>query len=287
MSPFDYVAPATLEEALMVLREHGDEAKVLAGGQSLVPLLNYRLAKPRVVVDINDLPLAAIRVADGHLSLGALVRHHHLEESADIARHCPLLKEAAALIGNVRVRTLGTVGGSLAHADPAAELPLVLIALDARVNVRSAREHRTLTARDFFAGYLTTALAPDELITDIEVPVLGDAGYAVEEFARRAGDFALVAALAVVRVSARGRIETARLAFGGVGSTPLRVGAAEDVLVGHEPSEERLARAATVAAAALEPQDDAFASAAYRRLLAQVLSRRALARAVARALEVA
>jgi carbon-monoxide dehydrogenase medium subunit len=240
-----------------------------------------------VVVDINDLPLAAIRVADGRLSLGALVRHHHLEESADIARHCPLLKEAAALIGNVRVRTLGTVGGSLAHADPAAELPLVMVALDARVNVRSARGHRTLAAPAFFAGYLTTALAADELITDVDLPVLGDAGYALEEFARRAGDFALVAALAVVRVGARGRIEMARLAFGGVGPTPLRITAAEDSLLGQEPSEEQLARAAAVAADALDPQDDPFASAAYRRLLARVLARRALARAVGRALEVA
>jgi CO/xanthine dehydrogenase FAD-binding subunit len=278
MHPFDYEAPATLEDALALLAEHRDEAKVLAGGQSLVPILNYRLAKPRVVVDINDLPLAAIRVADGRLSLGALVRHHHLEESADIARHCPLLKEAAALIGNVRVRTLGTVGGSLAHADPAAELPLVMVALDARVNVRSARGHRTLAA---------PALAADELITDVDLPVLGDAGYALEEFARRAGDFALVAALAVVRVGARGRIERARLAFGGVGPTPRRITAAEDSLLGQEPSEEQLARAAAVAADALDPQDDPFASAAYRRLLARVLARRALARAVARALEVA
>jgi CO/xanthine dehydrogenase FAD-binding subunit len=287
MHPFDYEAPATLDDALALLAEHRDEAKVLAGGQSLVPLLNYRLAKPRVVVDINDLPLAAIRVDDGHLSLGALVRHHHLEESADVARHCPVLKEAAALIGNVRVRALGTVGGSLAHADPAAELPLAMVALDARLHVRSAAGERALDARQFFTGYLSTALAPDELIIDIHVPVIDDAGYALEEFARRAGDFALVSALAVVGIDARGRVEKARLGVGGAGPAPLRVPAAEDLLVGHEPSDEQLARVAAVAADALDPQGDPFASAAYRRHLARVLTRRALTRAVARALEVA
>ncbi|HEY3068401.1 MAG TPA: xanthine dehydrogenase family protein subunit M [Methylomirabilota bacterium] len=287
MHPFEYEAPATLHDALALLAEHRDEAKVLAGGQSLVPLLNYRLAKPRVVVDINDLPFAAIRVDDGHVSLGALVRHHHLEESADVASHCPVLKEAAALIGNVRVRALGTVGGSLAHADPAAELPLVMVALDARLDVRSARGQRTLAAREFFTGYLSTALAPDEVIVDVRVPVIGDAGHALEEFARRAGDFALVAALAVVSLDARGRVATARLGVGGVGPTPVRLPAAEDALVGHEPSDERLTRVAAVVADALDPQADAFASAAYRRHLARVLIRRALTRAVARALEVA
>ena len=287
MHPFEYEAPATVDDALALLAEHRDDAKVLAGGQSLVPLLNYRLAKPRVVVDINDLPLAAIRIDDGHLSLGALVRHHHLEESADVARHGPLLKEAAALIGNVRVRALGTVGGSIAHADPAGELPLAMVALDARLHLRSAVGQRALSAREFFTGYLSTALAVDELIVDVHVPLMGEAGYALEEFARRAGDFALVAALAIVKVDARGRVEAARLAVGGVGPTPVRVTAAEDALLGHEPSDERLARAAGVAADALDPQSDPFASAAYRRHLARVLTRRALTRAVARALDVA
>ena len=135
MYPFEYVAPATLEEALGLLREHGDEGKVLAGGQSLIPILQYRLARPRVVIDINGLPLGDIVVEDGRVRLGALVRHHQLEESDAIARRCPVLGEAARLIGNVRVRTLGTVGGSLAHADPAAELPAVMTALDARLAV--------------------------------------------------------------------------------------------------------------------------------------------------------
>ncbi len=286
MHPFEYAAPATVDDALGLLVEHGAEAKVLAGGQSLVPILNYRLAKPRIVVDINDLPLAAIRVEDGRLTLGALVRHHHLEESADVARHCPVLTEAAGLVGNVRVRSLGTLGGSVAHADPAAELPLALVALGARIGVRSARGRRTIEARGFFTGFLSTALAPDELLTEVEVPVMRGAGSAIEEVARRAGDFALVAALAVVGLDRRGRVETARLAFAGVGPTPARVVAAEEALVGQEPSADRLAHAAALAAEGLDPQSDPFASAAYRRLLARVLARRALTRAVVRAMGV-
>src|SRR5437016_7922922 len=169
MYPFEYVAPATLEEALGLLREHGDEGKVLAGGQSLIPILQYRLARPRVVIDINGLPLGDIVVEDGRVRLGALVRHHQLEESDAIARRCPVLGEAARLIGNVRVRTLGTVGGSLAHADPAAELPAVMTALDARLAVAGPSGRRTLAARDFFTGLLTTALAPDEIVTGVEI----------------------------------------------------------------------------------------------------------------------
>src|SRR5207302_7558896 len=192
MYPFEYVAPATLEEALGLLREHGDEGKVLAGGQSLIPILQCRLARPRVVIDINGLPLGDIVVEDGRVRLGALVRHHQLEESDAIARRCPVLGEAARLIGNVRVRTLGTLGGSLAHADPAAELPAVMAALDARLTVASASGRRSIAARDFVTGPLTTALAPDEIVTEVEISTSPARGFAVEEFARRAGDFGLV-----------------------------------------------------------------------------------------------
>src|SRR5437016_3646898 len=278
--PFEYAAPETLAEALALLREHGAEAKVLAGGQSLVPLLNYRLARPRLVVDINGLPLAGVRVDNGSLQLGALTRHHELEELPEIARSAPLLPEVARLIGNVRVRSLGTVGGSLAHADPAAELPMAVVALDARLTLASASGSRTVPARDFFTGYLSTALAPDELLTAIQVPVTLGMGWAVEEFARRAGDFAVVAVAAGVSLDRRGRVDDARLALGGVADRPVRATAAEDVLRGQEPSAERLARAAEVVRERLDPQSDAFASGAYRRLLAGVLTRRALTRAV-------
>ena len=286
MHAFEYQAPATIEEALDLLAEHRDDAKVLAGGQSLVPLLNYRLARPRVVVDVNGLPLDRVRVAGGRLVIGALTRHAALEEAAEVARACPLLREAAALIGNVRVRTLGTLGGSLAHADPAAELPMAMVALDARLGVAGRRGRRTIEARDFFTGYLTTALAPDELLVDVEVPAMRDTGWAVEELSRRAGDFAIVAVTALIRLDARGRVDDARMAFGGVGPTPVRVPVAEDLLLGAEPTPERLAEAADAARDALRPQSDAFVSAAYRRLLAGVLAQRALTRALARAMAV-
>jgi len=278
--PFEYVAPDTLEEALALLRAHGAEAKVLAGGQSLVPLLNYRLARPRLVVDITGLPLAHVRAEDGWLRVGGLARHHALEEFAEIARACPLLPEVARLIGNVRVRSLGTVGGSLAHADPAAELPLAMVALDARLTLASASGRRTVAARDFFTGYLSTALGADELLTEIAVPVTRGMGWAVEEFARRAGDFAVVAVAAGVSLDRRGRVDDARVAFAGVADRPVRATAAEDALRGQEPSADRLARVAEIARDGLDPQSDAFVSGAYRRLLAGVLARRALARAV-------
>jgi carbon-monoxide dehydrogenase medium subunit len=285
MVPFEYLAPATLQETLEILERHGEEAKVLAGGQSLVPLLNYRLARPRVLVDINGLPLGGIRVEDGWLRLGALTRHATLEESGEIARLCPVLGEAASLIGNVRVRTLGTLGGSLAHADPAAELPMAVLALDARLTLERPDGRRSVPAREFFRGYLTTALGADELVTAVEVPVTGGMGYAVEEFARRAGDFAVVAVTALVSLDGAGRVEDARLALAGVAPMPVRVPEAEELLRGREPTDERLGLAAAAVRKALAPESDAFVSAAYRKHLAMVLGRRALARAVARAAE--
>jgi carbon-monoxide dehydrogenase medium subunit len=280
---FAYEAPATVEGAVDLLRRHGADAKVLAGGQSLVPLLNYRLADPRVVVDINDLPLGGVTSDNGRLKLGALVRHHQLEESDEIARQCPVLREAAALIGNVRVRALGTVGGSLAHADAAAELPMVTLALDGRLTLVSATGTRTLDARDFFTGPLTTAMRPDELLTEIDLAAPPATGWAIEEIARRAGDFAIVAVTALVSLDRRGRVAHTRLAFGGVAATPVRAVAAEEALSGQEPTAERLAQAAILARDALSPQSDAFVSGAYRRHLAGVLTRRALTRATVRA----
>jgi len=284
---FEYVAPETLDEALALLAEHGSEAKALAGGQSLIPVLNYRLARPRIIVDLNGLRLGGVRVEGEQIALGALTRHCVLEESAELAGACPILGDAARLIGNVRVRTLGTVGGSLAHADPAGELPLVMVALGASLTLRRARGVRRVTAADFFTGYLTTVLEPDELVTEVEVPATRGKGTAVEELARRVGDFAMVAVAAVVSVDRRGRVDEARLAYGGVGPRPLRARSSEDALIGQEPTAERVALAARTARASLRPQSDAFVSAAYRSLLVEVLGRRALTRAVSRALEAA
>jgi CO/xanthine dehydrogenase FAD-binding subunit len=285
--PFEYAAPQSLDEALAILAEHGAEARVLAGGQSVIPLLNYRLARPRIIVDISRCLSPAIRVQGEGIALGALTRYCDLEESGEIARACPVLAEAASLIGNVRVRSLGTVGGSLAHADPAAELPLAVVALDGSLVLRSARGTRRVRAADFATGYLATALEPDELITEVEIPTTRGRGTAVEELARRAGDFAMVAALGLVSVDRRGRVEEARLAYAGVGARPLRAAAAEEALVGREPTADRVALAARIARAGIAPQGDALVSAAYRSLLIEVLGRRALARAATRAMEAA
>ena len=167
---------------------HRDDAKILAGGQSLVPLLNYGLAVPRMIVDVGGLPLHRMSVTDGRLRLGALVRYQQLEESEDIARHCPILREAVALVGNVRVRSLGTIGGSMAHADPAAELPMVMLALDGRFTLASTAATRQVEAREFFTGPLTTVMRADELLTELDVVAGDDRGWAVEEVVRRAGD---------------------------------------------------------------------------------------------------
>jgi len=283
--PFDYRAPKTLAEALGLLAEFGEEAKPLAGGQSLVPLLTLRLARPAVLIDLNGLDgLRETRREGDWLQVGALVRHRALERGDGPLAACPLLQEAASFIGNVRVRTLGTIGGSLAHADPAAELPAVVRALDGMVLVRGPRGERAVPAAEFFVGALTTALAPGELVIGVRLPVLGPrTGYAVEEFSRRAGDFAVVAAVAVMELSPAGDIARARVALGGVGSVPQRLPALEAALAGGRPDADRLRREALETSDALEPEGDVHASAAYRRHLARILTARALARAAAAA----
>jgi len=279
--PFEYHVPDTLEEAVDLLRTYGEDAKPLAGGQSLVPMLTLRLARPRVVVDLNNLDvLRAVRRDDGHLVIGALVRHRALERGDGPLAACPVLQEAAALIGNVRVRTLGTIGGSLAHADPAAELPAVIRALNGTLITRGPAGDRAVPAHDFFTGILSTALAPDELLVGVRLPVLGPGtGYAVEEFSRRAGDFAIVAAVAIVEVGAPGRIERARLALAGVGPVPQRPERLEAVLAGVPPEAGALREAVWGTPLEIDPGSDAHASAPYRRHLARVLTVRALMRA--------
>lgn len=284
--PFRYERATSVAEAVERLRRGGPGAKVLAGGQSLVPMMNLRLVEPERVVDINDLPLAHLRREDGVLVLGALVRHHTLEESEDVRALCPLLSEAAAWVGNVRVRSLGTLGGSLAHADPAAELPMASLALDAELVLEGPEGRRTVQASAFFRGSLATALEPAELVTEVRVPVREHGeGWAVEEFALRYGDFALVAAAVRVRLDRDGRIAHARVALAGVGATPVRARGAEDRLTGELPDPDRVEGAARAAAEGVEPESDPHASAGYRRHLTYVLTRRALERALNRARE--
>lgn len=285
---FEYHAPASVEEAVGLLAEHGDEAKVLAGGQSLMPLLSLRLARPAHLVDVNGLSeLTGITNGTG-LDLGALVRHRTAERDRDVATANPLVAEAITYIGHAAIRNRGTIGGSIAHADPAAELPAVLAALDGEVVVRSGRGERTIPAAELFEGFLTTTLQPDELLTAVRFPAWpAGAGWSFTEFSRRSGDFAIVGVAAVVQLGAGGAIADARLAFTGVGGTPVRARQAEAALAGQTPSIELWHTAGQEAASELDPSSDLHGTAAYRRHLASVLAERALQEAANRAKDVA
>jgi carbon-monoxide dehydrogenase medium subunit len=280
LPPFDYAAPANVDEALDLLAEHGDEASVLAGGQSLIPLLALRLARPSVVVDINGLgELDGISTSNGSVTVGALTREHVAEDSETLAEKVPLLVAALPYIGHEAIRSRGTIGGSLAHADPAAELPAVALALDAEFVVRSRSGERTVAAADWFEGYLTTARRPEELLVEVRFPAAAPGtATAFEEVARRHGDFAIVAVAASLTV-ADGAIADARVALAGAADVPVRAGDAEKVLVGQKPSEELFDAAARQAADALDPPADLHGSSAYRKKVATALVRRALRKA--------
>jgi CO/xanthine dehydrogenase FAD-binding subunit len=282
---FDYLAPGSVDEAVELLARHGERAKVLAGGQSLVPLLNFRLVRPEFLVDLNRIgALVGIREDDGHLEIGAMTRQRAVERSPLVRARCPLLADAMPLIGHFQIRNRGTVGGSLAHADPAAELPAVVAALGGELIARSARGTRRIAAREFFQGYLTTALAPDELLVGVRLPVAAPGtGTAFLEVSRRHGDFALVGVAAVVTLDAAGTCTRAALALTGVGPTPVVAEAATRRLVGRPPAPELFEEVGRQVAASVTPDSDIHASAEYRQHVAGVLSRRALARAVERA----
>jgi carbon-monoxide dehydrogenase medium subunit len=281
---FEYHRAASIDEVVELLAEYADEAKVLAGGQSLVPLLSLRLARPAHLVDINRVAaLATIENGNG-LTMGALVRHRAVERSDVVGTANPLLAHAVRFIGHSAIRNRGTIGGSIAHADPAAELPAVLLALDGEIEARSVRGTRTIPASALFEGFLTTSLEPDELLTAVRVPAWPvGTGCSVQEFSRRSGDFAIVGVAATVRLDGNGNVGEARLAFSGVDQVPVRATAAESVLAGATPSDELWKSAAHAAATPLEPGSDIHGSAAYRKQLAAVLAERALKEAHARA----
>src|SRR5919109_3950945 len=284
-APFSLFRPKSLNEALNLLRSHGDEAKVLAGGQSLVPLMNFRLAQPRWLVDLNAVEgLSEIKIEDRTLTLGTMVRQRDVEQSLAIAERLPILREAIEQVGYPAIRNRGTVGGSLVHADPAAELPLLSVALDAQFHLRSGDASRSVTAKDFYQGYLLTDIAADELLvaTDFHLPP-ADCGWCCTEIARRHGDFAIVAVAVLLGCGQDQKIDFARIAVGGAGPAPLRVMAAEEALVGERPGPEIFRRAGDIAAQAVEPPDDIHASSSYRRHLTGVLVRRALSVAKGRA----
>jgi len=282
---FEYIAPRTTAEALSALAEYGDGAKVLAGGQSLVPLMNMRLARPEVIVDINEVAeLDYIRGSDvGGLVIGSLTRQRQLERDAVVRNQFPVLTEAAELIGHFQIRNRGTIGGSLAHSDPAAELPAVMTALDAEFVIASSTGERTVTPSEFFVTYLTTALEPNELLTEIRVPALpAGTGSRVYEVSRRHGDFALVGAVTLLEPGARGTIGKARIALFGVNPTPVRATEAEQILAGQQASETLFREAGEIASRDLDPDGDIHASAEYRKEVAAVVVRRALVSAAER-----
>jgi carbon-monoxide dehydrogenase medium subunit len=284
-APFDYHAPRTVDEVLSLLAEHGDEAKVLAGGQSLVPLLAMRLARPSQLVDINDVEgLDGIRPLDRTgVAFGALAREREAERSALVAERLPVLAEALPLIGHVSIRNRGTIGGSMAHADASAELPAVAVITGAEMVVRSAAGERVVPAEDFFAGHFTTSMADDELLTEVRIPSgPAGAGWSFYEIVRRHGDFALVGVAAMV-TQGLDNITEARLALIGVADRAIRASGAEAALVGQPANAEKFAAAAAEATRDLEPGSDMHGSSDFRRHLAGVAVRRALATAASRA----
>jgi aerobic carbon-monoxide dehydrogenase medium subunit len=278
---FAYEAPESLEEALALRAEHAGDSAVLAGGQSLMPLLNLRMAFPGTVIDVGRVSeLSGIREWDGGVAIGATTRQRAAEHSDLIAQRAPLVSRALPNVGHTAIRNRGTVGGSIAHADPAAELPAVALALDAELVARSSSGERTIPASEFFAGYLTTTLEPHELLVEIRLPALAAGhGTAFVELARRHGDFALVGVGAAVALEPSGAIADARLVFIGVGGTPVRAREAEALLRGAMPTDEVYAEVAERAKDELDPGSDSHASASYRRRVAGVLARRALRQA--------
>ena len=277
LPPVEYEAPTTVAEAIDLLAEYSDEASVLAGGQSLIPLLALRLARPEVLIDINGIDeLSGVSATDGWVAIGAMTREYVAEESEIVADAVPLLAAALPFIGHEAIRSRGTIGGSLAHADPAAELPAVARALDAVFVVRGPSGMRVIPAAQWFEGYLTTARRSDELLIEVRFPAAGQGtGVSFQEVARRHGDFAMVG-LAVSLGLSGGMISDARLAFAGVSDVPVRAAAAEDLLVGERPSAELFEEAARRATGDIDPPADLHGSSDYRKTVAAAIVRRGL-----------
>jgi len=277
-APFKYIAATSLEHALSLKAEHGDDAKFLAGGQSLIPTMNFRLARPAVLIDINEIKeLAGIRPSAAATRVGPLTRYRALQRDAALAHLFPLIAEALPHIAHPQIRNRGTIGGNLSHADPASELPMIALALGARFDVRTATQHRWIEASDFFVGALTTDLKPDEMLVEIELPLPKPrTGCCFMEIARRRGDFAIVGVAAMVTIGERDECTQVRLSFCGVGETPVDASSAANVLVGHTPSEDAIRDVAAIVQTMIEPGGSVHATADYQRHVAGVLTERAL-----------
>lgn len=279
---FDYQAPTTVEEVVALLGRHGGEARLLAGGQTLVPMMNFRLATPAIVVDLNRIPeLAYIKNDNDVVRVGAMTRQRAVEFSDIVARDLPVLQAAIRMVGHLPTRSRGTIGGSIANADAAAEIPMVLQALGGEVSVRGPSGERRIAAANLIEDAMITSLAEDEVLTEVRFPKMAPgARFAVEEFSRRHGDFA-IAAVTVVLEMDKGVCASARIATAGVSARSRRIAAAEEVLLGRVVDADGIAAAAAAAAEAIEPLDDRNGSADYRRHLTKVLTSRALQRAAA------
>jgi len=286
-APFDYIAPDSLDAAMATMREHGYDAKLLAGGQSLIPLLNFRLANPRVLVDLNRLSvLDFVRPSSsGGLAIGAMTRQSRLGTDPLIAEKAPLLHEAIPFIAHPQIRNRGTLGGTLAHADPSGELPTVALALQARLRLQSDRGDRWVEARDFFVGLLTTALEPEEILVEIEIPPPPPrCGWSFHEISRRHGDYALAGLAAQIVLDGDGICSAARLVYLSAGDGPLEATQAVEQLIGRAPDDQSLRQVAHQAAAEeVQPTGDIHASADFKRHLCRVLTLRALTTAFERA----
>jgi carbon-monoxide dehydrogenase medium subunit len=286
--PFEYLAADSVDAAVQALADSGGDGKIIAGGQSLLPMLNFRLLRPSVLVDINRIPdLAYVRDDGDRIRIGPLTRHHALEISNIVATELPVLHEAMGYVAHLAIRNRGTIGGSLSHADPAAELPMMSLLLDARLEVQSPAGRRTIEAQDFFLGALTTALEDGEMLVEVNLPKLRKGtGWAFEEVARRSGDFAL-ACVAVTLNHDDGKISDVRIGMMGVGEMPMRATEAERLLAGQRYSDAVVAAAVEAIRVAVEPNTDLHASSAYRRHLVGILAQRAIAKAWDRAMEAA
>lgn len=282
---FEYAAPDTVEEAIALLEQHGEDAKVLAGGQSLVPLLVLRLARPTALIDLNLIEGLRYLHEGDTTTIGSMTTHRELETNEFLFRRCQMIREAMSLVGHVAIRNRGTVGGSCAHSDPAAEWPALALVLDADFEVTGPAGTRTISAPDLFLSYFTTALEPDEIITEIRLKLPPEnAGTTFMELARRHGDFGIAGVAAVVTRN-NGNIREARLGLLGVGGTPLRATEAENILVGSAPTEEVLRAVGEAVDAAITPSGDIHGSEEFRRNAAKVLTKRAVIRAFDRARE--
>ncbi|TWI58155.1 FAD binding domain-containing protein [Halalkalibacter nanhaiisediminis] len=282
---FDYYKPNTLNEALSLLEELGENGKIIAGGQSLVPIMNMRLATPEALIDINNLEdLHYIKKEDSMIKIGALTRQRIVETSDIIRENCGLLADSIPHIGHVQTRNRGTIGGSLVHADPTAELPLALLALKGTLHISSSDEVRVVEAEDFFITYLTTDMMPNEILTEIQIPIMeGRVGYAFAEIARRHGDFGIVAAACVMTIDDNENLESIRLTLGGVEAIPLLVEEAEEILKGEKVTDSLLEQITEAVVDVIDPESDLHASAEYRTHLAKILTKRVINEAYSKA----